>query len=149
MNDLPEIRDIHIPDGVSLFPLAYGWWLTPCVLFFVMLVIYLILRQIRRSKKRYALKQLQNISSENPISATVTISNIMRRACALINRQAAVLSDKEWVDFLNTHSKKKLSKESADLLCFAPFMDKNSKQYTSQAAEELKTFCIHWIGENL
>ena len=26
MNNLPEIRDIQIPDGVSFFPVAYGWW---------------------------------------------------------------------------------------------------------------------------
>ena len=24
MNNLPEIRDIQIPDGVSFFPVAYG-----------------------------------------------------------------------------------------------------------------------------
>ena len=27
MDNLPELRDIHLPsDGVSIFPLAYGWW---------------------------------------------------------------------------------------------------------------------------
>ena len=25
-NNLPELRDIHLPDGVSAFPPAYGWW---------------------------------------------------------------------------------------------------------------------------
>ena len=25
-DNLPELRDIHLPDGVSAFPLAYGWW---------------------------------------------------------------------------------------------------------------------------
>ena len=27
MNDnLPELRDIHLPEGVSFFPPAYGWY---------------------------------------------------------------------------------------------------------------------------
>lgn len=26
MDNLPELRDIHVPDGVSAFPPAYGWW---------------------------------------------------------------------------------------------------------------------------
>ena len=24
--NLPELRDIHLPEGVSAFPPAYGWW---------------------------------------------------------------------------------------------------------------------------
>ena len=27
MNDnLPELRDIHLPEGISAFPPAYGWY---------------------------------------------------------------------------------------------------------------------------
>ena len=56
---------------------------------------------------------------------------------------------KEWLEFLNKHSKKNLTKEASDLLIYAPFIDKNEKKYTSKDADVLKEFCRDWIGDNL
>ena len=55
MDNLPELRDIHLPDGVSAFPPAYGWWLilAAIILAVVLFEVFKILRQ--KSKKRYAL----------------------------------------------------------------------------------------------
>lgn len=47
MDNLPELRDIHIPDGVSAFPPAYGWWvvLAGVVALFLLAELFLILRR--------------------------------------------------------------------------------------------------------
>lgn len=60
MDNLPELRDIHLPDGVSVFPPAYGWWviLGGVVLAFVLAEIFILVR--RKSKKLYALRLLNN-----------------------------------------------------------------------------------------
>ena len=55
MDNLPELRDIHLPtDGVSFFPLAYGWWglLLLIVLLLVGIKVFFWLR--KTSKKVYA-----------------------------------------------------------------------------------------------
>ena len=54
MDNLPELRDIHIPDGVSAFPPAYGWWvvLAGVVALFLLAELFLILRQASK-KPRY------------------------------------------------------------------------------------------------
>ena len=59
MDNLPELRDIHVPDGVSAFPPAYGWWvvLAGVVALFLLAELFLILR--RASKKLYARRLLQ------------------------------------------------------------------------------------------
>ncbi len=148
MNNLPEIKDIHIPDTVSLFPLAYGWWV---ILFFIICLFFLIkiiLFVIKTSKKYYALKELKNFDSLSEIDTVISISNLLRRICAIKYKEAASLYGKEWVIFL-TNKDISLSKEAAELLIYAPFMDKNTKNFKSKYVNELKSFCKKWIGDNL
>lgn len=58
-DNLPELRDIHLPSGdISFFPLAYGWWVLAGVLAAVVLLAWLTRFLLQRSKKRYALKLL-------------------------------------------------------------------------------------------
>ena len=74
MDNLPELRDIHVPDGVSAFPPAYGWWvvLAGVVALFLLAELFLLLR--RASKKLYARRLLQNITSSSPVNAAVQMN---------------------------------------------------------------------------
>lgn len=148
MNNLPEIRDIHIPDTVPIFPLAYGWWVILASLICLFLLINVILFIIKTSKKHYALKELEKLDTMNDIDAVISISNLLRRICAVQYKNAKILYGKDWTDFL-TSTGISLSKEASDLLICAPFMDKNSKKYDPLNVEEIKIFCKKWIGDNL
>lgn len=149
MDNLPELRDIHIPDGVSAFPPAYGWWLIllGAVAAFILAELFIILR--RTSKKLYAGKLLKNITSTSPITAAAMMSEVLRRICVYKYPQAAVLSGKEWLNFLNAHSKAKLQGKAAELLVNAPYLPQNTADYTLDDSETLRAFCKEWIGENL
>ena len=148
MNTLPEIRDVHIPEMVSMFPLAYCWWVILGFIICLFVVTKIILLIIRTGKKYYALKELKSFDSLSDIDAVIGISNLLRRISAMKNKENAALYGKDWIDFL-TNKKKSLSKDAADLLVYAPFMDKNSKNYNSKHVNEIKTFCKKWIGDNL
>ena len=148
MNNLPEIKDIHIPDAVSIFPLAYGWWVILVALLCLYFLIKAILFIIKTSKKYYALKELSNLDDLDNITAVIGVSNLLRRICSIKYENAKALYGKDWVEFL-TSKGKSLSKEASDLLIYAPFMDKNSKKYNSKHVEEIKNFCKEWIGDNL
>ena len=69
MGNLPQFRDIQIPDGVSFFPIAYGWWvlLLATILLFISVKFFINFWKTR--KKYYSLKKLEAISTENPIQA--------------------------------------------------------------------------------
>ena len=130
--NLPELRDIHLPDGVSPFPPAYGWWviLGSVLLLLVLTELFLIIR--RKSKKRYALYLLQHIPQDNIAAAALQISEILRRICVFKYKEAAALYGKPWLEFLNQHS-----------------MNPESAAYTKQDADKLRQFSARWIGENL
>lgn len=151
MNNLPEIRDIQIPDGVSFFPVAYGWWVILAAGVFAFMIIKIILKLRRISKRRYAFKELEEISTSRPVYAAVMISELLRRICILKYPGGKLILRGKMVDFLNQHTSSPLSSQAAKLLKFAPFMNgsENNRTYVPQDAESLKDFCRKWIGENL
>ena len=149
MNDVPKIKDIYIPDSVSFLPLAYGWWVILAVIIFSFLLFILFLWINKTSKKYFALNQLKKININSPVIAAVQMSDLLRRICHLKFKSASSLYGKEWIDFLNDHSTKKISGDVANLLIYAPFMNQNDASYDEKTISELKTFCHQWIGANL
>ncbi len=149
MGNLPQFRDIQIPDGVSFFPLAYGWWVLLLTLFLLIIGVRLFIAFWKSRRKYYSLKKLDAISVDNPIQAAMDISELLRRISLVKYRSSCALSGKDWIDFLNQHSTIPLSPQNAEFLSFAPFMSLSDSRYTSEDALELKTFCKNWIGGNL
>ena len=149
MENLPEIKDIQLPDGVSVFPLAYGWWVILAGIIFLFILIKLIVWGIKTSRKHYALKKLSQISVDSPVQAAVNISELLRRICIVKYPQASSLYGNEWLQFLSEHTRNTLPEKAAQLLVNAPFMDIHNTTYQQSDAVELKTFCKSWIGDNL
>ena len=149
MNNIPEIRDIHIPQGVSIYPLAYGWWVILVVGILSIVGMWFVFWAIKTSKKYYALKTLNNIQVSSIVSSAIEMSELLRRICNVKYTEASSLYGKEWSDFLVNKTNFKISERALNLLIFAPFMDKNSNQYSIEDAKELKDFCKNWIGANL
>ena len=149
MDNLPELRDIHIPDGVSAFPPAYGWWviLAGVVVLFLLTELILFLR--RASKKLYARRLLQNITSSSSVNAAVQMSEILRRICVYKYPEAAALNGRAWLEFLNAHSPIALTGKPAELLINAPYVPADTKGYSTSDLAAQRRFCNLWIGENL
>ncbi len=149
-NNLPELRDIHLPaEGISLWPLAYGWWLL--ALLAIMLAVSIVLYKIwkLKSKKHYALKMLASLDLKSS-GAVVKLSEILRRICLCKYPQAAALYGREWIVFLNSHCQKaKLGASVSELLINAPYINPLSTAYSLSDVEKLYSFCKIWIGENL
>ena len=146
-DNLPLLRDIHLPADVSAFPPGYGWF----VLIAVTCATYFIYKFSKawyiKSKKLYALRLLKN-APENNIQTVRLASEILRRICRLKFPEAVSLSGTDWLNFLNTHSKNKLKGKAADLLLYAPYMAQ-SKNFKEPDFEEVRLFIQKWIGENL
>lgn len=149
MNNLPEIRDIYIPEGVSIFPIAYGWWVVLGIVLCLFLMVKFIFFLIRTSKKHYALQTLKEVKTDNPVKAAIQISNLLRRISNLKYKEGRAIYGEEWVSFLNDHTPNKLSGNAAKLLMFAPFISIEDKTFTASDVTILKDFSKTWIGENL
>ena len=150
MDNLPELKDIHLPEnGVSFWPLAYGWWglLAAVLLIFALWKIIAWFR--KNSKKIYARYLLQKNGAENTAAAAVFMSELLRRICVSRYPEAVAYVGRNWVNFLNEHSKNKLSAETADLLIDAPYAPADSALFAVDNVAELRKFCLGWIGANL
>ena len=147
MDNLPLLRDIHLPEDVSAFPPGYGWAVIAGVLV-LSYAGYRLFRYLKvKSKKYYALKLLQNAKADN-LSSARQISEILRRICVYKYKEAASLFGKEWIDFLNAKSRAKITNSAAELLVYAPYMPQ-SERFKPEDYQQLKTFSKNWIGENL
>ena len=104
---LAALRDIHLPEAVSFWPLAPGWW----VVSFTLLVLaggsYGFVLWRRRSIKRAALRELdaaqRDFSSTGDCSVlATTLSSVLRRvALARFQRsEVAGLHGDDWFGFL-------------------------------------------------
>lgn len=148
-NNLPQLRDIHLPNGVSVWPLAYGWWIILAGLI-TLVVLCCLWKYIRRkSKKLYALHLLEKLKDKNTIKSAADMSEILRRICVYKYPQAVSLSGKAWIDFVETHCKTKLKKQERDLLLNAPYMPDDIGDFSDDDVSGLQSFCHNWIGENL
>lgn len=148
-DNLPELRDIHLPDGISVWPPAYGWWVMLAVVIGCVLGYRLFKILRAKSKKLFALRLLKNINCNNSLRSAASMSEILRRICVYKYPEAVVLNGQAWVDFLNAHTKNKLNDKTADLLLNAPYMPEGEGGFEIADVVALRLFCQKWIGENL
>lgn len=150
MDNLPELRDIHLPtESISVFPLAYGWWAVLGTIIVLCLFIWLIILIRKQSKKLYAKYLLNKFAKENNLKSAVAMSEILRRICLKKYPKAVALSGKNWTDFLLSKSKNNLKEKSLILLQTAPYRSENDAFFEPQDIIDLREFCFKWVGENL
>ncbi|MCQ2735129.1 MAG: DUF4381 domain-containing protein [Alphaproteobacteria bacterium] len=150
MDNLPELRDIHLPSAdISVFPLAYGWWLVLIIILAIVLLVFFGRRIRRASARLYATHLLRSLKDDHSIAAAAKMSEILRRICVRQYPEAVALSDKKWIAFINSKTKEKLSARTAELLSEAPYMPTDIKKYSTTDIDDLWRFCNHWIGDNL
>ena len=148
-DNLPELRDIHLPEGVSAFPPAYGWWIILAAIVGSILLYHLFKFIRQKSKKLFAMRLLERTQGDNSLRSIVAMSEILRRICVYKYPSAVVLNGQDWINFLYAHSKEKLEAKTADLLLNAPYMPENETGFDVADVESLRRFCQKWIGENL
>jgi len=146
-DNLPLLRDIHLPADIRAFPLGYSWVVIVAGIV-LLVVLYQVLKYLKtKSKKYYALKLLREASADTR-SDVCRISAVLRRICLYKYKEAASLFGKPWVDFLNRHSRTKINGAAAELLVYAPYLPSNGT-YSAEDYRRLRHFAKEWIGENL
>ena len=110
--DLEQIplRDLHLPEAISWWPLAPGWWV---VIGITLIVIGYFLqryleRRARGAARRHALQQLDGLlndyeSHRNVVTFAAQVSELLRRAMlAYAPRQnIAGLTGEAWLAWLD------------------------------------------------
>lgn len=113
------LRDIHLPEAISWWPLAWGWW--------VLIVLLLMLvglgawfwyqRQQRLSAVQQALKELDQYEqqwTDDPQRLLQAVSGLLRRVAMTYHPRKTVagLTGQQWVTFLNQSTAKPLFQDT-------------------------------------
>lgn len=148
---LQELRDVHLPDPISLWPPAPGWWITFCLVMMGGLVFLWILRNRRRTQaRRFAMDELGAIKQyydthRDEQWLVQRLSTIVRRyAMATFPRaEVAGLVGVSWLQFLDRSGRtNQFTDGVGQLLVSGPY-----QQQAAVAANELMHLVEHWIQQ--
>jgi hypothetical protein len=148
---LNQLRDIHLPDAISYWPFAPGWY----ILFFLIFIAtpYLIWFLIKKRKldlyKKTIFLALEKLGKEKNISQIATL--LKRIAINRHGNKVACLQGREWIAFLEkTKQKKSASFESelGELLIKASYQ-KNVSETDQQKLPALMGLITQWVKKNV
>ena len=107
-----NLRDIHLPDPVSFFPLPVAWWVLLVVVLCVVVCVLYFLMYARKKMLRYALVELdelqfhQSKQSKQDSDTVMALGVLMKRyaQCQFPRNQVAHLWGESWLAFLRSTS---------------------------------------------
>ncbi|MDD3266262.1 MAG: DUF4381 domain-containing protein [Burkholderiales bacterium] len=107
-NPLADLKDIHLPTDVSIFPLAPIWYVLISVI--IIVIIFLVIRHFVKTAKlkRFNKINVQITELENNIKITdaeviIEISTLLKRVAMLKfnKKKPEFLYGNKWIEFLN------------------------------------------------
>jgi hypothetical protein len=109
---LAQLRDIHLPETISWWPLAIGWWVVVaiCLLCISLGAIYMLNHFFGRRYRRQALAQLKRLPDSNQHQRLVDLFSLLRQVAssAYPEQNFSSLSNREFIAFLQKTSPKAL-----------------------------------------
>lgn len=103
-NPLDQLKDIHLPDPISIWPLGMGWWvLVALIICFVALTAWWIKKN---QWKRVAKQQLLSYEPVASVDYYYQINRSLKQiAVQRFGSQCAQLSGPRWLEFLDDQLK--------------------------------------------
>jgi hypothetical protein len=129
-----QLRDIHLPDGVSWWPPAIGWWLLVVVIMVLLASFYLIRKWwrqgalLRSVNHEFLLVQSQYKNSGDHHQAVRDTSVLLRRIALAYHprQQTAALTGDAWLALLDSHlSEQRFQSELGQSLINAPYQSQS------------------------
>lgn len=146
---LEQLRDVHLPNDVSWWPLAPGWWIIIglVTIIAILLIVKAYLKKRHYRFARYAIAELEQLKHSTEPRWLAKSQNIMRRLglCYVDEAELGQLSQTEWLDFLKQTNRQSLSVETINAFVDLPYKP-------ATATDKLdKTVILHqitdWAGQ--
>lgn len=149
MNELP-LRDIHLPESVSWWPPAPGWWLLMALFILLMVTgLWLYRRHRNPGIRKLAMRELDRIRridahNQDPLETLQECSKLLRRvAMSMTGRQqSASLIGDAWRSRLHQLSDYRFSDSFINTLVDAPY-----QPHTSIDSRAMLDECQQWLNK--
>lgn len=147
--ELP-LRDIHLSDPISWWPLAYGWWIVfGITVIFLGLIVFGIRGYLKPTLKKEASKQLDNIEKSFKDNGDAgqclsAISALLRRiSLQLHSSEYAGVTGNAWLQVLDSRLKEpEFSQGAGRILLNAPYQP----YVDAKEALALIQLCRKWVS---
>jgi hypothetical protein len=108
-NSIPQLplRDIHLPDAISWWSLAIGWWITMLVIPMLLWISFLIYKRLTRKtaikSAKKLLAQLKQDAIKSDAEKLIEVSALIRRVAISIasREECASLTGQAWLEYLD------------------------------------------------
>ncbi|MFZ4076962.1 MAG: DUF4381 domain-containing protein [Legionellaceae bacterium] len=148
---LSQLRDIHLPHPVSVWPIAPGYYAITLALVLICVIIFFAHHYYQRATpKREALKQLDDLlisyqNHQDAQAAIAGVSMLLKRVALVYFPRATVASlhTTEWLNFLETHSKALDFTTIREALTYGPYQPTQEKI----SIVDLVSFAKQWIKQ--
>ena len=153
-----DLRDIHLPEPISWWPIASGWWLLlACLIALVVIIFFLKKRYKRKQINREIQSEVEQIKkqfkhSKNKLELAQSLSVLLRRTSISLysEKNVAGLTGEQWLAFLDkTRSEKsstttpRFQSETGKTLIVAPYLP-NSSDFNFDTKALIK-LCEGWL----
>lgn len=149
MNDpLAELKDIHIPSSVDIWPPAYGWWLVALIALLCLIGLSRFLMKKRKCSlaKRQALAELKTINADLS-NWPLTLNTLLKRVAQSYFPALPIQSlyGEQWTQFLSLALPEKQRADfNASMLLFQQNLYQ-SPTMTISELESAKSLVYLWL----
>lgn len=148
--DLP-LRDIHLPDPISWWPPAIGWWILLTASLVILILAIWAIRTVRKpTLKKTARKEFKLIldafeANKNPTECVANLSLFLRRVVLTHKRKdlkTAGMTGIPWLKYLDQFlDEPEFSSGAGRILLTGPYQ----RQIDNEAAIRLIKLCEKWV----
>ena len=151
-----ELKDIHLPEPISWWPVAPGWWILATSILLIFIVFFIIRKiYLSRQLKRDICSELEKIKqqfqeTQNKSQLAKSLSILLRRASITYfpANNIAGLTGRDWLLYLdttraNSSSSEKFQSDTGQILLNAPYLPGDTK--LDFDAPALIKLCESWL----
>ena len=127
---LEQLKDIHLPEAVSLWPLAPGWWILLGILILIIAIITwrIVSRLNKLRAKWFALRKLKQLEQayhqqSDKVYIAQQLSILLHRVALAFypRKKVAGLTGTAWLNFLDQDNPDKPFMSQGQSLMTAPY----------------------------
>jgi hypothetical protein len=150
---LAQLRDIHLPPDISIWPLAPGWWLL--ILLAIASISYLAWRLIKRHRaklyRRQALQKLQQLELTQPDNTVAAVFELLKQTANISYADQCVSSQTidDFVDFLKESCPQPVFQDLPHDLSTMLYGKQSASSSSSQLTGQLISNAKTWITEHV
>ncbi len=146
-NPLSQLKDIYLPQEVSIWPLAWPWWLMLMSILTLCFVFYFLRK--KNKWKKTTLIQLKAIDEQENLKCIQACNRLLKQvALQRFGPECAPLNGLAWLEFLDSKVKQPIF--LPHLIEFAHGPDQSESALSKQTinAQNIKQATENWVRKH-